>query len=46
MVSLNVENIGDLAIVECEGRGVQSEAAFKLAMPSLPTAMLATFGLS
>jgi anti-anti-sigma regulatory factor len=30
MLKLNVENIGDLAIVECEGRIVRSEAAFKL----------------
>lgn len=30
MLRLNVENIGDLAIVECEGRIVRSEAAFKL----------------
>jgi anti-anti-sigma regulatory factor len=26
----NIDNIGDLAVVECEGRIVQSEAAFKL----------------
>ena len=30
MLKINVDNIGDLAIVECEGRIVQSEAAFKL----------------
>jgi anti-anti-sigma regulatory factor len=30
MLRLNINNIGDLAIVECEGRIVQSEAAFKL----------------
>lgn len=30
MLKLNIDNIGDLAIVECEGRIVQSEAAFKL----------------
>ena len=30
MLKLNVENIGDLAIVECEGRIVRSESAFKL----------------
>ena len=30
MFKLNIDNIGDLAIVECEGRIVQSEAAFKL----------------
>src|SRR6202011_795249 len=28
--NVNIENIGDLAIVECEGRIVQSDAAFKL----------------
>src|ERR1700737_716073 len=30
MMNLSVENIGDLAVVQCEGRIVQSEAAFKL----------------
>jgi anti-anti-sigma regulatory factor len=30
MLKLNIDHIGDLAIVECEGRIVQSEAAFKL----------------
>ena len=30
MLKLNVENIGDLAIAECEGRIVRSESAFKL----------------
>jgi hypothetical protein len=30
MLKLSVENIGDLAVVQCEGRIVQSEAAFKL----------------
>ena len=30
MLKVNIDNIGDLAIVECEGRIVQSEAAFKL----------------
>jgi anti-anti-sigma regulatory factor len=30
MLKLSVENIGDLAIVECEGRLVRSESAFKL----------------
>jgi len=30
MLKLNVENLGDLAIVECEGRIVRSESAFKL----------------
>jgi anti-anti-sigma regulatory factor len=30
MLSVHIENIGDLAVVECEGRVVRSEAAFKL----------------
>ena len=30
MLNVTVENIGELALVECEGRIVQSEAAFKL----------------
>jgi anti-anti-sigma regulatory factor len=30
MLNLTVENICDLAVVECEGRLVRSEAAFKL----------------
>jgi len=30
MLSVHIENIDDLAIVECEGRIVRSEAAFKL----------------
>jgi anti-anti-sigma regulatory factor len=30
MLKINIDHIGDLAIVECEGRIVQSEAAFKL----------------
>jgi anti-anti-sigma regulatory factor len=30
MLKINVDNIGDLAVVECEGRMVQSEAVFKL----------------
>jgi anti-anti-sigma regulatory factor len=30
MLNISIDNIGDLAIVECEGRIVQSEAAFKL----------------
>jgi anti-anti-sigma regulatory factor len=30
MLKFNLENIGGLAIVECEGRIVQSESAFKL----------------
>jgi anti-anti-sigma factor len=30
MLNVTVENIGEMAVVECEGRIVQSEAAFKL----------------
>jgi anti-anti-sigma regulatory factor len=30
MLNISIEKIGDLAIVECEGRIVQSDAAFKL----------------
>jgi anti-anti-sigma regulatory factor len=30
MLNVTVENIGELAVVECEGRIVQSEAAFRL----------------
>src|SRR6266851_4348107 len=30
MLKINVDNLGDLALVECEGRIVQSDAAFKL----------------
>src|SRR3981081_1197494 len=30
MLKVNIDNIGDLAVVECEGRIVQSDAAFKL----------------
>ena len=30
MLNVTVENIGELAVVECEGKIVQSEAAFKL----------------
>jgi len=30
MLSIHIENICDIAIVECEGRIVRSEAAFKL----------------
>jgi hypothetical protein len=29
ILKVNIDNIGELAIVECEGRIVQSEAAFK-----------------
>jgi hypothetical protein len=30
MLSIHIENIGDIAIFECEGRIVRSEGAFKL----------------
>ncbi len=30
MLRVHVENIGELAVIECEGRIVRSEAAFKL----------------
>src|SRR6202158_2507106 len=30
MLKLNIDNIGEVAIVECEGRIVQSDAAFRL----------------
>ena len=30
MLSVHVENIGEMAVIECEGRIVRSDAAFKL----------------
>jgi len=30
MLSIHTENIGEMAVIECEGRIVRSEAAFKL----------------
>jgi anti-anti-sigma factor len=30
MLSVHIENLGDMAVVECEERVVRSEAAFKL----------------
>ena len=30
MLTIHIENIGDMAVIECEGRIVRSEAAFKL----------------
>lgn len=30
MLSVHVENVGDMAVIECEGRIVQSEDALKL----------------
>jgi len=48
MLDLHVEKIGDLAVVECEGRVVQSEAAFKLreAVTSLRNARIIVLDLS
>lgn len=30
MLNVHIENVGDLAVIECEGRLVRSEAALKL----------------
>ena len=30
MLSVHIDNIGEMAVIECEGRIVRSEAAFKL----------------
>jgi anti-anti-sigma regulatory factor len=30
MSSIHIDNVGDMAVVECEGRFVKSETAFKL----------------
>lgn len=30
MLSVHIENIGEIAVIECEGRIVRSEAAFRL----------------
>jgi anti-anti-sigma regulatory factor len=30
MLSIHIENIGEIAVIECEGRIVRSEAAFEL----------------
>jgi anti-anti-sigma regulatory factor len=30
MLSVHIENIGEMAVIECEGRIVRSEAAFEL----------------
>ena len=30
MPNVHIDNVGDLAVVECEGRFVRSDAAFKL----------------
>jgi anti-anti-sigma factor len=48
MVDLHIEKIGDLAVVECEGRIVRSEAAFKLreAVTSLRNVRIIVLDLS
>ena len=48
MLDLYIEKIGDLAVVECEGRIVRSEAAFKLreAVTSLRKARIIVLDLS
>jgi anti-anti-sigma factor len=48
MLDLQIENIGDLAVVECEGRIVRSEAAFTLreAVTSLRNARIIVLDLS
>jgi anti-anti-sigma regulatory factor len=30
MLSIHIENVGDMAVIECDGRIVQSDAALKL----------------
>jgi anti-anti-sigma regulatory factor len=47
-VDLHIEKIGDLALVECKGRVVRSEAAFKLreAVTSLRNARIIVLDLS
>ena len=48
MLELHIEEVGDLAVVECEGRVVRSEAAFKLraAVTSLRDARIIVLDLS
>ncbi len=48
MLNLHIEKIGDLAVVECEGRVVRSEAAFTLreAVTSLRNARIIVLDLS
>src|SRR5713101_7632999 len=48
MLDLHIEKIGDLAVVECEGRIVRSEAAFKLreAVTALRNARIIVLDLS
>jgi anti-anti-sigma regulatory factor len=47
-LDLHIEKIGDLAVIECDGRVVRSEAAFKLreAVTSLRNARIIVFDLS
>jgi anti-anti-sigma regulatory factor len=47
-LDLHIEKIGDLAVIECEGRVVRSEAAFKLreAVTSLRNARIIVLDLS
>jgi anti-anti-sigma factor len=48
MLSVHIENIGEIAVVECEGRIVRSQAAFKLreAVRSQRTARIIVLDLS
>jgi anti-anti-sigma regulatory factor len=48
MLDLHVDKIGELAVVECEGRVVRSEAAFKLreAVTSLRNTRIIVLDLS
>ena len=47
-MDLHIEKIGDLAVIECEGRVVRSEAAFKLreAVTSLRNARIIVLDFS
>jgi len=47
-LDLHIEKIGDLAVIECDGRVVRSEAAFKLreAVTSLRNARIIVLDLS
>ena len=48
MLALRIEKIGDLAVIECEGRVVRSEAVFKLreAVTSLRNTRIIVLDLS
>ena len=48
MLSIRVENVGDLAILECKGRIVRSESVFKLrdTVQAQATANIITLDLS